>query len=626
LPSSVGEPALPKFSATLLVALVLGWSLALLSTLVGAVLQASASAGVGVLAALGPPLETLLLGTRYGALFWVRLTLLTLILGALILGRRYARVDKGPPPWWWAGLGASALLLLAASLSSHAAADPTSLVSTAADWLHLLAASVWVGGLFVLSLTLPRARGPRGPDTVVVARLVGRFSQVATVCVATLGVTGLYRALVEIADIDNLRDTAYGTALLIKLGLTVPLLALAGVNLLLIRRRLAQAASAPEQRAAGEPWYRRIRQTVGAEVLFVSAVLLVTSVLTSLPPAREAFGSGLVVRGESAGVRAVLVISPGEAGLNTFDAYLRDSSGRPIEDAEKVSLIFSSLDMGMGEAEAVAQNAGGGHYAVQGGYLSMSGNWQIQILVRRPGQDDVRITLLVRANAPVAASGTVSASSAGGAPALLPGVVLGIGLVVAGVIPVVGARRLGRARRRVGWTAAVGGLAVSALGVWVVANAYLATSAPEVKNPVVADAASLARGRQVYTGNCAVCHGISGLGDGPQAAILRPRPANLQVHLAGGGHSDAQLYDWVSNGIGGSAMPAFRGTLTEQERWDVINYVRGLASPTGASGQGPPGSPVLAPVVAPAAEAGSQASASPSDLAATVGMLFSSSR
>jgi hypothetical protein len=62
------------------------------------------------------------------------------------------------------------------------------------------------------------------------------------------------------------------------------------------------------------------------------------------------------------------------------------------------------------------------------------------------------------------------------------------------------------------------------------------------------------------------------------AAALRPRPADLRVHMSMG-HTDAQLFDFVSDGLKGTAMPAFRERLTEAERWHVINYIRTFAEP-----------------------------------------------
>ena len=97
-------------------------------------------------------------------------------------------------------------------------------------------------------------------------------------------------------------------------------------------------------------------------------------------------------------------------------------------------------------------------------------------------------------------------------------------------------------------------------------------------NPVMADADSLARGEAIYQAHCAVCHGEEGQGDGPAVANLDPPPAPV-VHT-GKMLSDAYLFYRISGGGTfapfNSAMPAFADTLSERERWDVINYIRSL--------------------------------------------------
>ncbi len=92
----------------------------------------------------------------------------------------------------------------------------------------------------------------------------------------------------------------------------------------------------------------------------------------------------------------MLVLSPGRPGFNTFDVYLRDSLGRPIADAQKVDLGFSAIGQGLGPSEAVAENLGEGHYLARGGYVSMMTTWRIDLLVRRPGQDDARMSFELR--------------------------------------------------------------------------------------------------------------------------------------------------------------------------------------------------------------------------------------
>jgi len=97
--------------------------------------------------------------------------------------------------------------------------------------------------------------------------------------------------------------------------------------------------------------------------------------------------------------------------------------------------------------------------------------------------------------------------------------------------------------------------------------------APE--NPMPADEASLARGKELYTINCQMCHGVTGLGNGTIAPfLLNFKPANLTSQVAQS-KSDGSIFLTISNGLEGR-MPALNENLTVSERWDVVNYVRTL--------------------------------------------------
>ena len=94
--------------------------------------------------------------------------------------------------------------------------------------------------------------------------------------------------------------------------------------------------------------------------------------------------------------------------------------------------------------------------------------------------------------------------------------------------------------------------------------------------PVPGDAASLARGQEIYAQLCAVCHGVQGRGDGPLARTMVPRPADFRVHMAEG-HTPEQLFDWLTNGVPDTAMPGYANDLSELDRWNVINYLQTFA-------------------------------------------------
>jgi mono/diheme cytochrome c family protein len=95
-------------------------------------------------------------------------------------------------------------------------------------------------------------------------------------------------------------------------------------------------------------------------------------------------------------------------------------------------------------------------------------------------------------------------------------------------------------------------------------------------NPVPADPDQVTAGRTTFQTKCAVCHGQRGRGDGPAALTMVPRPLDLTVHVPL--HSDGEIFWFVSEGIGGTQMPAWKNDLTEMERWQVVRYLRELAA------------------------------------------------
>ncbi len=83
------------------------------------------------------------------------------------------------------------------------------------------------------------------------------------------------------------------------------------------------------------------------------------------------------------------------------------------------------------------------------------------------------------------------------------------------------------------------------------------------------------RGKPIFEQRCAVCHGPQGRGDGPEAPFLSPRPASL-ISAATSVKSDAELLATIANGKPRTAMPAWKDVLSEQERRDVLAYIRSL--------------------------------------------------
>ena len=96
------------------------------------------------------------------------------------------------------------------------------------------------------------------------------------------------------------------------------------------------------------------------------------------------------------------------------------------------------------------------------------------------------------------------------------------------------------------------------------------------KNPLSTDADTVREGRALYTKNCTSCHGMTGMGDGEAANSLTPSPALLAFMIQTPMAVDEYMLWSISEGGAafGTAMPAFKEKLTEDEIWKIVTFMR----------------------------------------------------
>jgi copper transport protein len=297
----------------------------------------------------------------------------------------------------WRGALVAALMaeLLLYALTSHAQAVANAPeLALVNDWLHLTVAGVWVGGLIALAVAVVPALGSRlkpSADTRLedVERnqqfgpVLAGFSRVAMISAVGLVVTGFYQALVHVGSLDNALATDYGRALIVKTALFAAALLLAGFHRWLLLPLLGQPAKSAATRAR-----RFMSRTLPLEALLVVGVLAATGVVTALPPANAAGSPSAQIRTFN-GTRVVFEIVPLSVGPNLFQVTLT-AKGKAVDNADKVELRTTMLDMDMGQGVVELQPKGQGVYAAEGDLLSMSGHWRLELLLRLPGQLDQR--------------------------------------------------------------------------------------------------------------------------------------------------------------------------------------------------------------------------------------------
>jgi copper transport protein len=464
--------------------------------------QAEAIAEVPVPQALtGPVLGEVLFASRFSVFWWTRL-----LLGALLGFLLYRRLDIK------LAVSVALLLLALTSLGGHAAgARVAPALAVTVDTLHLIAAALWIGTLFQLSLLLPTALTlPRHIRTETLRSLVPRVSAILVPTVLTLFATGLFNAWEQVGTFSALFGTAHGESLVLKLTLLVPLLGIAAVNLL----RLRPSIAAGTERAS-----RRFLVNVRAEAVLAAAVLLTVALLAALPPAaQQPLPAPLGMARQAGDLRVSFRVDPAWVGVSRFLVELADAQGQPPRDVRQVILTFTMEGMNMGRTSVTMRPVGEGRYEAEGFYIGMPGLSQIGVAIDRAGGGDRTAVFRIEI------------------PDVNPQQLAGLRSVLQGG----------------------GGF----LGV--------------VGTPTRPEAASLARGRELYQRHCAACHGEAGIGNGPAAASLLPPPADLTLHARW--HSSEQLNWFIANGVPGTSMVGFADQLNPSERWDVVNHLHALAS------------------------------------------------
>ncbi len=276
-----------------------GWIVLTVTTIAALMLQGPYAAGSGIGDAVKWQVVREVLNTRFGHVTEVRLMLLGAALvplsftGPLVRSRRVAR--------WWSITAVIVAVGLAATpgYAGHAATGDFTIFAVPLDTLHVLAMSVWLGGLVVLLLA---AMG--GGFSGGLRRALSTFSRIAFWCVVVLVLSGVFASWRQVGfAIRGYTHTSYGNILLVKLAIVVGLLGLAAVSRSIVRRRRAAPLDAPDSAIAAidERTIVGLRRSVAGEVALGLAVLAVTAMLVNAQPARSVLTPGLFSGSVNAG-------------------------------------------------------------------------------------------------------------------------------------------------------------------------------------------------------------------------------------------------------------------------------------------------------------------------------------
>jgi copper transport protein len=355
-------------------------SLGVVCSALGLLLQGATAGATSAWSAFDLKVLGDMIGTRFGTVWSLRLTAFA-ALGTLVA---VSGLDWEPRlrPVALGGAGLLAVFLcLTPALAGHASTVDPGAVLVPANFVHVSAMSVWVGGVATLLLAVPAATRRLDPRerTPLLASAVTRFSTVALLAVAALVGSGIAQAIPDLESLSDFTDTAFGRALLAKIVLLVLLLALAAWNRHRARPRLARLAERHEPPGQAGALLRR---SLRAETLVMLMVLGVTAALVSYAPPSSARGpfAGTVELGPA---RLELTVDPARPGANELHIFLfRRSNGAQYDRVKELRVSASLPDKQIGPLQLQADKAGPGHYLVRRATVTPAGDWTLELDAR----------------------------------------------------------------------------------------------------------------------------------------------------------------------------------------------------------------------------------------------------
>lgn len=396
------EEASRAFARRMELLFLLAVALGIAVGVLGLLLQGASAAGVSLWASLKGTIVGDTLKSRFGEVWGVR-ALVWAMLGVLLLVARRSR--RGAIPvlaavpaiagaasggesvasvvslhrrraraWVCTAALGACFLAITPALSGHPSTQGPRGVFFPADVLHVLGASVWVGGIACLLFALPAAtRRLEGPQrTRLLLATLARFSPWALACVVAIALTGVVQAYIDVRSFHGLLHTTYGVLVLVKVALLLVLIGLGWVyreRVIPALKRLASAA-----RASGRAGILA-RRTMRGELALMLAVFGVTAALVSYAPPIDAASGPFSTTTTLGPAEVEMTVEPARVGLNTVHIYLIDAKTGSQFTATKEFTVTAKLPgKGIGPLPLKANLAGPGHYVLSSAELSPGGH------------------------------------------------------------------------------------------------------------------------------------------------------------------------------------------------------------------------------------------------------------
>ena len=380
---------LGRRAATLLaLAVVLG----IVVSVLGILLQGASAAGVSLWSSLKWSIVEDTLDSRFGTV-WLLRAIDLVLLGLLLLEyRRPPRTLRWPVPFLVLG---AAYLASTPAFSGHASIESPVAVMFPSDFIHVLAASVWVGGVVFLVVALPAAtRELEPPDrTRLLLATLARFSPIALASVVALAVTGLVQAYIDVRRVADLWETTYGLLVLAKMVLLAVLVGFGWVNRdRIIPRLRGLVGDGGPPGSIGALARRSLRGELGVMLV----VFGVTAALIAYAPPIDVAQGPFSSSSKLGRAELRVTVEPAEVGLNTIRLDLTDpGDGSQFTKTKELTVAASLPAKGIGPLKLEVKADGPGRYTVTGAQLSPGGTWDLEITDRVSAFDEFATTVEV---------------------------------------------------------------------------------------------------------------------------------------------------------------------------------------------------------------------------------------
>jgi copper transport protein len=310
----------------------------------------------------------------------------TLVLTAAGVALMLLRTRLTDRAGFWPGTVGAAVAITSVLPVGHTRTFGPAWLVMVADLVHAATAAVWLGGLLGLGLYLARSRR-RQDDPVEAGAVLSRFSTMAGLLVALLGVTGIALAVVILGSVPALFGSTYGQLLLLKVGLVAVIGGLAAWNRFSLVPRLGRVGD------TGAAW-RQLALAIRLEAVGLVLVVGLTSALTMQNPRESETPAPAPVGSEAPAPAGTPLLAdlgtghltgrfgPGTAGVNVITFDITDAGGNPIVPIGVPQVSVAEPNLSLGPLAAAVEPGGtpGSYRAVVD--VPEAGQWRITAAIR----------------------------------------------------------------------------------------------------------------------------------------------------------------------------------------------------------------------------------------------------